>query len=387
MKPVDKPEDSERNSGRMLLESPGRVLCIILVCVFTSEALIMLLLPTLGQLPIFLAAILDATLLLLILTPLLYLLVYKPIQYQMKDREQAFRLLRESEKRFQDIAANADEWIWEVDAQGRYTYVSPVIEAILGYTVEETLQKHFYDLFADEEREALKEAAFEGFAAKQPFRNFINRNLHKNGSSVWLSTSGVPILDDSGELLGYRGADSLKHDESSITDLLSGVLNRHGFQLLANQHLKLTLRNRLSLAMLFVDIDDMKQINDRFGHAEGDRAIANVAAILTKSVREADIVTRFGGDEFVVLLTMAEAGDDQQTVIRHITDELELFNRSPGRRFEISFSIGSAQLDPTQMSTLDDLIRRADESMYRQKQVSTRRRSMRPGVSPRYGSP
>ena len=115
--------------------------------------------------------------------------------------------LRESEKRFRDIAENSLEWIWEVDSKGKYIYTSPVVEKVLGYTPEEILKKHFYELFHPEDREELKSAAFKMFAKRQPFRKFINRNVHKNGRVVWFSTSGVPMLDEKGKLAGYRGAD------------------------------------------------------------------------------------------------------------------------------------------------------------------------------------
>jgi len=131
----------------------------------------------------------------------------RQLQQEIAEHRLLQEVLRESEKRFSDIAANSLEWIWEVDANGKYTYASPVVKRILGYKPEEVLKKHFYDLFHDEDRERLKKAAIEMFARKQPFREFINRNVHKNGTTVWLSTSGVPILDAEGNLLGYRGAD------------------------------------------------------------------------------------------------------------------------------------------------------------------------------------
>ena len=124
------------------------------------------------------------------------------------DSKQAEKTLETSERRFRDIADHAQEWFWEVDAEGRYTYSSPVVERILGYTAEEVLQKRFYDLFLPDDREALKAAALASFATKQPFRGFVNCNVHKNGSIVWLSTSGLPLLDDRGNLLGYRGVDT-----------------------------------------------------------------------------------------------------------------------------------------------------------------------------------
>lgn len=115
--------------------------------------------------------------------------------------------LLESGKRFQDIAANTGDWVWEVDANGRYTYASPVVKQVLGYPPEEVVGKYFYDFFHPDERQQLKAAAFEVFARKQPFVNFLNPNIHKDGRIVILETSGVPILDHDGNLLGYRGAD------------------------------------------------------------------------------------------------------------------------------------------------------------------------------------
>lgn len=101
------------------------------------------------------------------------------------DRKRAEEELRESETRFKQLAENAQEWIWEVDRNGLYTYASLTVEKILGYKPEEIVQKkHFYDLFFPENKEELKRAAIEAFAKKEPFREFINKNIHKNGNTV-----------------------------------------------------------------------------------------------------------------------------------------------------------------------------------------------------------
>ena len=123
-------------------------------------------------------------------------------------RKLAEEKLRDSEQRFQQVAENAQEWIWEVDANGLYTYASPVVEEVLGYRPEKLVGRlHFYDLFADDLREELKCAAFDVFQKKLPFRDFVNANTHRDGHQVLLSTSGVPVLDAEGNLLGYRGVD------------------------------------------------------------------------------------------------------------------------------------------------------------------------------------
>ena len=117
--------------------------------------------------------------------------------------------LRASEQRFQQVAESAGEWIWEVDANGRYTYSSPVVEKILGYTPEEIVgKKHFYEFFHGENAAETKNKALEFFALKKPMKGLINLNIHKDGNLVWLATSGSPILDEEGVLLGYQGVDT-----------------------------------------------------------------------------------------------------------------------------------------------------------------------------------
>jgi diguanylate cyclase (GGDEF)-like protein/PAS domain S-box-containing protein len=121
-------------------------------------------------------------------------------------RQRAEEAMRQSEARFRDISENVAEWVWEMDPEGKLTYSSPMVEQLLGCKPEEVVGQHFYDLFLPDERQELQDKAFALLEAKLPFRDFINGNLHKNGNTVWLSTSGVPVLDATGNLLGYRGA-------------------------------------------------------------------------------------------------------------------------------------------------------------------------------------
>ncbi|MFZ4591830.1 MAG: PAS domain S-box protein, partial [Ignavibacteria bacterium] len=115
---------------------------------------------------------------------------------------------RENEERFKQIAESSGIWIWETDKDGLFTYVSSNEESILGYTPEETVgKKYFYDFFAPEIKETYKSAALEAFSRKDVLNNFVNPNIHKNGKRVILETSGVPIIDENGNLSGYRGTD------------------------------------------------------------------------------------------------------------------------------------------------------------------------------------
>jgi PAS domain S-box-containing protein len=125
------------------------------------------------------------------------------------DRKRAEEALKKSELRFQQISEHSGEWIWEVDKDGLYTYSSPLVKKMLGYEPLEIIgKKYFYDFFMSQEKEELKKAALDVFTRKESFENFINSNIHKDGREVILSTSGIPMLDSAGSLIGYRGVDT-----------------------------------------------------------------------------------------------------------------------------------------------------------------------------------
>ncbi|MEI7990534.1 MAG: PAS domain S-box protein, partial [Chloroflexota bacterium] len=116
--------------------------------------------------------------------------------------------LRESNQRYTQLAEQSRSIAWEVDGQGLYTYISPVVEKVLGYQPEEITGKlHFYDLHPEESREEFAKAAFEVFKRKESFRNLENQVQAKDGRILWISTNGIPILGAGREFLGYRGSD------------------------------------------------------------------------------------------------------------------------------------------------------------------------------------
>jgi PAS domain S-box-containing protein len=131
-------------------------------------------------------------------------LVFRDVTGEYRRREQ----LRESEARFDQLAAQSGTIAWEVDAQGLYTYVSHVAETVWGYRPDELVGRmHFYDLHPEEGREAFKTGAFAVFERKEPFQNFVNAVQAKDGRQVWVSTNGMPLLNTDGTLRGYRGSD------------------------------------------------------------------------------------------------------------------------------------------------------------------------------------
>lgn len=151
----------------------------------------------------------------------------------------------ESEQRFRDVARTTGDWIWEVDAEGRYTYVSPVVEQILGYTPEEMLGTSTYDILRAESREESDTVTAESRRTKESFLKLISSNTHKDGHTVILETTGIPLTDAENNLLGYRGVHRDITTERQLEERLTAV---H----ILGQELVLT-RDREKVAQVAVD--------------------------------------------------------------------------------------------------------------------------------------
>ena len=151
----------------------------------------------------------------------------------------------------------------------------------------------------------------------------------------------------------------------SLTDELTGLFNRRRFFVLAEQSLKVALRTKKRLSLLYMDMDDLKRINDQNGHSEGDQALTDFAGILKKTFRESDITARIGGDEFVILIESTN-GEDEILVTR-LDENLRDHNVRGARSYTLSISVGVARFDPENPISIDELLSKADSSMYTQK--------------------
>jgi diguanylate cyclase (GGDEF)-like protein/PAS domain S-box-containing protein len=560
----------------------------------------------------------------------------KKIIEKLKDSEAKYRTLseqalEESEPRFRDLVENTSDWVWEVDEKAVYTYASPKVQDILGYSPEELLGKTPFDLMSAEEAQRVAQIFTPFITAKKPFNNLENTNIHKDGSHVVLETSGVPIFDKAGIFRGYRGIDRdisrrkkmqdelqkrerqlagsqkvaklgswdldivsqeltwsvetyrlfdkdpeqfkpsfdefarlvhpddfetmqtayknalesddtpyhveirimndsgrewvmeafgevvrdnkgmpleifgtaqditkrkqmedelsrsnqrlftvldsinaliyvadmqtyellfinqygkntwgdvtgqicwkslqqgqkgpcgfctnkylvdagghptgiytwefqntvdgrwyLIHDKAiewedgrlvrleiatditdrkkmeeelraaTMTDYLTGLLNRRGFFALAGQQCKLASRSRRAIALLYLDLDGFKHINDELGHEVGDQVLVETAKILKSTFREADIIARIGGDEFAVLLTDLPNSVAMNTINTHLQDNIRKFNEQGNRRYELIISSGAAYYDPEQPCSINKLLNKADNVMYHNKRT------------------
>ena len=151
----------------------------------------------------------------------------------------------------------------------------------------------------------------------------------------------------------------------AITDDLTGFFNRRGFLAAAAQQLKLAHRDRLNVLLLFCDVDDLKGINDTFGHREGDLALVRTADALEATFRESDLLARLSGDEFAIVVWEASV-PDIRAILSRLSKKLKKANAEE-TRYKLSLSVGMARYDPESPLSLGELMARADEDMYKHK--------------------
>jgi diguanylate cyclase (GGDEF)-like protein/PAS domain S-box-containing protein len=298
--------------------------------------------------------------------------------------------LSKSEERHRLLADNASDVIWVMDQQGRFTYVSPSVQRIRGYTVEEalgqTLEQALTPTSAAMARQAFEESVACLKQGKTPptFRGELEQPC-KDGSTIWTELSFSGMFNAEGQCIGFLGVSrditerrrvQLKMVHMAQYDQLTQLPNR---ALLLDRVEQGMVRLRRSqghhLALMFVDLDNFKPVNDQYGHAVGDRLLQAVAQRMTSCVRATDTVARVGGDEFVVLLPEVHGAAEAMAVGENIRLALERTfevsspdaNGNGPLALHISSSLGVA-LFPDHGQGLGELIRMADEAMYRAKQ-------------------
>ncbi len=178
------------------------------------------------------------------------------------------------------------------------------------------------------------------------------------------------LLDDEERIVLRDLADMAEQEiaatQMATTDELTGLANRRGFNALAQQAVRLCMGTQRPASLLYLDLNGFKQINDTYGHAEGDLALVAFAGILRTALRDGDVIGRMGGDEFAVLLPSTDE-NGAMSAMERIRNQLDLFNRTAQKPYHLRSSVGSAM-------TRDDLLARADAAMYLQKRATASER-------------
>ncbi|WP_078031202.1 bifunctional diguanylate cyclase/phosphodiesterase [Massilia sp. KIM] len=285
----------------------------------------------------------------------------------------AFDALLRSEERLRRIVHCADEGVWEVDAHGNTSFVNPRMAALLGYAIEDILGQPV-SRFMDEEGKALLERNIVR-RRQGEVRRYEFKFVRSDGKELWTCVALNPLFDASGRYMGAlalvddvtaRRAAAARIWHQANYDDLTGLPNRHMFMDRLAQEVRRADRSAALLALLFIDLDHFKEVNDRLGHAAGDRLLADAAQRIGACVRATDTIGRLGGDEFTVVLSSLDRIETVDRIAQALVDKLAAPFELAGTRAEVSASIGIA-LYPADATQVCDLMARADQAMYEAK--------------------
>lgn len=295
-------------------------------------------------------------------------------------RKQLEAQLKESEAKFRAFVENANDIIYALDPEGRITYVSPQWTTLLGHDQDSVIGQSFeayvhpddiagcYAFLTKIVETGIKQSGIE------------YRIKHINGDWQWHTSNASPIFDEQGNVIKYLGIGrditerkrlDVQISRMAHYDQLTNIANRALFFELLNQQLLQSKRHHFAVALLFVDLDKFKPVNDNHGHAIGDQLLIQVAERLQQQVRASDAVGRIGGDEFVVMLTslptdkggLTLAADIAEKIRARLAEPFVLENAPQPITASISASIGIA-LCPHHAQTAQELSKLADNAMY-----------------------
>lgn len=299
-------------------------------------------------------------------------------------RKRAEEAMRESEERYRELFENANDLIYTHDLKGNFTSLNLAGQHITGYTLEEALKLNIAQVvvpkYLKTAREMIERKATDDLPTRYELEIFA-----RDGHRIPLEVS-TRVMVKGGEPVGVQGiardiTERKRTEETlkslSLLDDLTGLYNRRGFLALAQQQVRLTQRTGHGFTLVFVDLDDMKKINDTFGHKAGDEALRTVAEILKKSFRESDIIARLGGDEFTILALEDYESPASRAVTARLWENLEDYKRQDARPFDLSLSVGVVHFDPESDGSLEELIAQADKAMYEDKQSKRRKHGER----------
>ena len=292
------------------------------------------------------------------------------------ERKLAEIALKQSEARFRALTELSSDFYWEQDENFRITAMSAEVEKAVGMSSQSHIGKTRWEvpgiLLSEQEWDAHRAI----LNAHRPFSEFTYERLGPDGGKRYLSISGQPMFDEQGKFTGYRGigkdVTAAKVAEVRIQylayhDNLTTLPNRSSFSLILNHGIAGARRDGKKLAVLFIDLDRFKNINDTLGHDAGDALLREIGGRLRHCIRQSDSVARLGGDEFVVLLEEISTPGHVAKVARKILSDIGDALNILGQEFRVTASIGIS-VYPQDGEDEQTLMKNADIAMYHAKQ-------------------
>ena len=288
------------------------------------------------------------------------------------ERKIAEQLLQESENNLRALLDAVTESFFLMNKNGVILAANDTVAKRYGLSPDSFIGNCIYELITPKTAEQMrgqtdivihtgKPVRFENFLFKRIIDQVFYPVFDGNNQVVRIAAFGTDITE--------RRKMEEKLESIAFTDQLTGLYNRRGFLNLAERQVKLAKRSKQKMLLFYIDLDGMKWINDHLGHEEGDKALVNAAKIMVKTFRESDIISRIGGDEFTVLAVNADE-NVSGSLVERFHKLINYTNSRKGRKYRLSISIGFAVYDPKSPCSLDELMSRADISMYEDKKIN-----------------
>lgn len=294
----------------------------------------------------------------------------------ISERKRAQRELEQREQRFRTIVEKSWSGVVLLDGDIRFSFTGSSTQHIVGYEDQEILGRSLFDFIHPRDVEAAR-MVFAG-VAQQPNHEAHGelRFRHKNGTWVWLEGFSQNLLHEPSVgaiVLNYRDVSQRKETEKQLEyrayyDSLTGLPNRLLFRDRLVHSLAHAARNRVGVAVMYLDIDHFKLVNDALGHSFGDRLLADIARRLQSALRASDTISRIGGDEFSILLPEVVTADAVAGVAGKILDSLAQPFGVEGHDFFVTASVGISCF-PSDGDDAETLLKCADAAMYRAKEL------------------
>jgi diguanylate cyclase (GGDEF)-like protein/PAS domain S-box-containing protein len=284
-----------------------------------------------------------------------------------------------TEDLYRDIVNTANILIWRTDAGGQFTFLNPAWEKSYGYKAEDMLGKPFSDFQIPEAAEFYINE-FRNCLIGESVIGHETTFFSKNGNEVHLVINMTPIYDSKGNIIGTQGVaydiTERKHADEllqyiSAKDELTGLYNLHTFMSMTEQQIKAAHREKKGMLIIYIGVDNMQIINDEQGYDTGTRRLIDIANILRKTFREADILARIGGDEFVVS-TLVFSRNTEEMIMRRLKENIDMYNANKVGSSSVSMSFGSSFNNPELSVSIDELLSNAELKMYEHKKNKRR---------------
>jgi diguanylate cyclase (GGDEF)-like protein/PAS domain S-box-containing protein len=307
------------------------------------------------------------------------------ISRDITERKRMEESLAESESRFRGLAEKSLVGIYLVQ-DGVFRYLNPKFLEIFGYEMEDLIgRKGPKDLTLPEDWSTVEANLEKRVRGEIESIHYEFRGVTKTRRVVDLEVYGTrTVIGGRSAVIGTmldiserkRAEKALAEKTQKLEtlaqfDTLTGLYNRRGFLALAEQQLKTAVRLENPALLIFMDLDGFKEINDRLGHQVGDAALQEAAGLFRETFRQSDIVGRWGGDEFI-MLAMGSDPAMEQAIFSRFEENLMRLNAAETRAYRLSLSIGKASYDPNHACSLEELVKRADIMMYRDKNAKKR---------------